>query len=475
MTSSATSSLSLAPTTTETALVAERTAGTRSVVLTADVSAPGGRAGSVTFRDGTTVVGTAPVAAGEATTTLTSVSTGDHVYEATFVPASATTYAGSTSPQQSLTIAASATTTDVTVTSSASTVTFVATVTSPDGVPTGAVELREGGALVTTGVLSGGSATVALPGVAKGAHTYVATYVPADDSFVGSASAATTVNVTGPAPGAATTTGLTVGVVRRTVSLKATVAASTGTPVGSVQFKDGTTVVGSATLVAGSASLTLPGVAAGTHSYTAQFVPASAAAFATSVSAARQVTAAVTATTTKLTGKVSGTTATLRMTIAGTDGLVPVGTVRVFDGSTRVGTVQVDKGRATLVVSKAAVGKHSYRATFVPSTGDFAGSTSARVVLTVRPLASRTRLTVPTKAKAGSRPTIKVKVLRGSAPAAGKVRLTYGGTTVTLTLKRGQASFKLPQVKKGSLKVTATYLGNATTARSTATRSIKVG
>ena len=45
---------------------------------------------------------------------------------------------------------------------------------------------------------------------------------------------------------------------------------------------------------------------------------------------------------------------------------------------------------------------------------------------------------------------------------------------MTLTLKKGQASFKLPKVKKGTLKVTASYLGDATTAKSTATRSIKV-
>jgi hypothetical protein len=234
-------------------------------------------------------------------------------------------------------------------------------------------------------------------------------------------------------------------------------------------------VVGSAPLSAGSASLKLPGVSAGAHSYTAVFVPADPAAFATSSSTARQVTVASTATTSKLTGKVSGTTATLRIAIVGTDGLVPVGTVRVFDGSTRVGQVALDDdGKATLVLTGAAVRKHSYRATFLPSTADFAGSTSSTLALTVRRVASRTTLTAPGKAKAGSRPTIKVKVVRGGVPATGKVLLTYGAKKVTLTLKHGQASFQLPQLKKGTLKVTAGFLGNASTAKSTATRTIKV-
>ncbi|GAA4716623.1 hypothetical protein GCM10023349_40490 [Nocardioides conyzicola] len=476
MTSSATHSLTVDPTTTETALVAERTPGSRSVVLTADVSAQAGNpAGTVTFRDGSTVVGTATVAAGEATKTLTSVPTGDHVYEATFVPTSSTTYAGSTSPQQSLTLATSTSATDVTVTSSGTTVTFAATVTSPDGVPTGEVQLSEGGAVVTSGVLDAGTVSVALPGVSKGEHTYVATYVPADDSFAGSASAARTVTVTGPVPGTATTTGLTAGAVRRTVSLKATVAASTGTPAGTVQFLQDASVVGSAPVTAGAASLTLPAVAAGAHAYTAVFLPADEAAFATSTSPARQVTVAPTATTTALSGKVSGTTATLRITVAGTDGLVPVGTVRVFDGSTRIGQVQAQGGKATLVVPGAAVRQHSYRATYLPSSTDFAGSSSSILTLTVRPVASTTTLTAPARAKAGSRPTLKVKVRRAGTPATGKVRLTYGATKVTLTLKHGQASYRLPRVTKGSLKVTAAYLGNDTTARSSATRSIKVG
>jgi hypothetical protein len=186
------------------------------------------------------------------------------------------------------------------------------------------------------------------------------------------------------------------------------------------------------------------------------------------------VTLAATATTTSLTGSARGTTATLRITIAGADALVPVGTVRVLDGSRTVGQVQLVGGRATLVVPRAKVGKHSYRATFVPSTADFAGSTSSAVAVTVRPDASKTTLTAPAKAKAGSRPTVTVKVLAGAAPAGGKVLLKYGTKKVTLKLKNGRASYRLPKVRSGTLRVTASYLGDATTAKSSASRSIKV-
>jgi hypothetical protein len=97
--------------------------------------------------------------------------------------------------------------------------------------------------------------------------------------------------------------------------------------------------------------------------------------------------------------------------------------------------------------------------------------------LTVEPvvLASKTTLTAPKKAKAGSRPVVKIKVARGSAAATGAVVLKVGSKKVKLALKGGQASYKLPKVRKGTLKLTATYATTATTKGSAASKSIKVG
>jgi len=79
-------SIPVAATPTTTSLVASAT-GT-SVALTATV-APVAAAGTVNFKEGAVTVGSAPVVAGVATTTLLAVSDGPHSYTAEFVPSSA--------------------------------------------------------------------------------------------------------------------------------------------------------------------------------------------------------------------------------------------------------------------------------------------------------------------------------------------------------------------------------------------------
>ncbi len=477
--SDGTVSVVVAPTATTTGLVVERKPNSRRVVLTATTSASfGSPAGTVTFSDTTGNSSTdvdVPVSGGKARTILSSVATGTHAYLATFVPTNKATYAGSASTPAGFTMTASPTTTEISVRNLRGTVTVEAKVTSPDGVPTGKVLLTQDGEAVSTpGPLDAGAATVQLANVAEGAHTYVATYVPDDDSYLSSVSQGVTGKVAATIQASATTTSLSVDTDGRTVTLSAGVTSLGGPPDGSVVFMDGGTRLAPVAVAAGAASLTLRGVAAGPHTYGAVFVPTDLAAFGGSSLPARRVTVYATATTTSLTGAVSGTTATLRVTVAGAADLAPLGNVRVVDGSKPVGQVQLIDGSATLVVTRADAGEHSYRATFEPSTADFAGSTSPSVALTVRPLASKTTLTAPTRAKAGTSPTVQVTVLRGSATAGGKVLLTYGSRKITLALRGGRASVKLPKVRKGTLTVTATHLGDATTAKSTATSRIKV-
>lgn len=88
--------------------------------------------------------------------------------------------------------------------------------------------------------------------------------------------------------------------------------------------------------------------------------------------------------------------------------------------------------------------------------------------------ASTTEVVGPRKAKVGSRPAIKVSVLRGTTAASGKVTITVGKKATTLTLKAGTATLKLPRARAGKLKITVRYLGDAATATSSTTRTIKV-
>ena len=152
-------------------------------------------------------------------------------------------------------------------------------------------------------------------------------------------------------------------------------------------------------------------------------------------------------------------------------------------------------------MSDIAPGVHSYLATFLPTdtcgirrlllggavTVEIAvvDATATPVVTTPpppdtptpapAPSSSTTTLKAPKQAKVGTRPVVAVTVKRASDAASGTVVITVGKKSKTLALKAGSAKLRLARVKKGRLKVTVRYLGNATTTASSATRTIKVG
>jgi hypothetical protein len=66
------------------------------------------------------------------------------------------------------------------------------------------------------------------------------------------------------------------------VAFSATVTAASGTPSGTVQFLDGSSVIGSGTLSSGRASLTVSTLSAGTHSIRASYLESSTYSASTS-------------------------------------------------------------------------------------------------------------------------------------------------------------------------------------------------
>jgi hypothetical protein len=155
------------------------------VTFTASVSAaapaPGQPTGTVTFRNGSTVLGDAVVQNGTASLT-TILATGTHAITATY--AGDASFATSSSASLSQTVNASSTSTTTTVTSSRNpsktgqSVTLTARVTSPAGTPTGDVEFLDGGVLVGTATLSGsGTATLTTTAMAVGSHAMSVRYL----------------------------------------------------------------------------------------------------------------------------------------------------------------------------------------------------------------------------------------------------------------------------------------------------------
>lgn len=153
--------------------------------------------------------------------------------------------------------------------------------------PGGTVSFAEGATSLGSAPLNAaGVATFTTPSLAAGTHAITVGY--SGDAVYSSASTSATVVVLG-----ATSVVLATPVqaqVGQAVALVATVGGVAGLPVpaGSVTFRDGGTVIGTAALEAGRATFSAAGLAAGSHSLTAAY--AGNAAHQPSVSAAQVVT-----------------------------------------------------------------------------------------------------------------------------------------------------------------------------------------
>jgi hypothetical protein len=151
-------------------------------------------------------------------------------------------------------------------------VTFTATV-SPSlvGSPTGSVTFKDGATVLATKTLSGGIAKYATSTLAKGSHSITATYNGAT-YFTGSTSVALTQVILN-----TTTTTLTSSpnpsTLGQSVTFTAKVAhTGSGTPTGTVTFKEGSVVLGSSALSGGTtATLSTSVIKVGTHAITAEY------------------------------------------------------------------------------------------------------------------------------------------------------------------------------------------------------------
>jgi predicted secreted protein len=250
----------------------------QSVTFTATVNvvAPGSGTptGFVTFLlDGSTTLGTAPLSSGgKATFTTKALPVGLDTITAN--------YSGDANDKTSTNTASLNVTKDTTTTTLASsanpavldqTVTFTATVsvvTPGMGTPGGNVEFKDGATvLATVPVGGGGVATFTTTSLTQGAHSITAVY-SGDSNDKASTSAAlgehilsaTTVGLTSSSPSA------TFGSPVTFTATVADVAPGTGVATGTVSYYDGSTLIGTAPIVRGVATLKLSTLAVGSYS-----------------------------------------------------------------------------------------------------------------------------------------------------------------------------------------------------------------
>jgi Bacterial Ig-like domain (group 3) len=269
--------VTLITSTSATSLVSSLNPSTEAIPVTFTATVTGTNpTGTVTFQDGTTTLATATLAGGSATYTTSLLSVGYHSMTAVYAgdanngPSSTPTLT-----QTVNTVIILPTTTDLTVTPATASVgqlvTLTATVTgAPGSNPTGLVSFMDGTTPLGTATLTtGGTATLSTNVLEVGSHAITADYF--GDGRNGPSSSATapvTVNL------AASTAALTLtpasSTVGQSITLSATVTGVPGlTPTGMVSFVDGSTTLGTGTLMAdGTAAFSTAALAAGNHSLT---------------------------------------------------------------------------------------------------------------------------------------------------------------------------------------------------------------
>ncbi|WP_200842025.1 Ig-like domain repeat protein [Actinomadura sp. K4S16] len=171
--------------------------------------------------------------------------------------------------------------------------------------------------------------------------------------------------------------------VERPVTLKATVTCPEGTATGTVEFRDGAAVVGSAHLIQGAATL-LRSFEAGPHTITALYSGDDNCPAAESPPITLTVNKGTSTTVASAQPRVTPPNrrvALLARVLC--DGILPTGTIEFRDDTTTLGTIPLTAGFASLVTTFTTTGTHTITALY---SGDehCESSTSPPVTITVR-------------------------------------------------------------------------------------------
>lgn len=252
----------------------------QSVIFTAAVKAASGTpAGTVTFKNGTVTVATITLSAGVAKYTNKTFAVGTHSITAVYNGSAS--FATSTSSPVSQVVNKATTTTALVSSANPSvfgeSVTFTATV-APEfsGVPAGTVTFKNGTVILASVTLSAGVAKYTNTTLGVGTHTITAVY-NGSTAFTTSTSTAASQVVTKASTTTALVSSANPSTVGESVTFTATVKPQfSGTPAGTVTFKNGTVTLGAATLSAGVAQYTTSTLAKGAHTITATYNGSSA-------------------------------------------------------------------------------------------------------------------------------------------------------------------------------------------------------
>lgn len=432
--------------------------------------------GTLTFFDGSTSLGTAPVANNTAQLPLSTLAAGAHSITAKY--SGDANYLASTSTAITQTVNQAATSTNLASSLNPSTygqtATLTATVQGPSGVSTtGTVTFLDGTTPLGSATLSGNSAQLTIASLGAGTHSLAASY-GGNSNLLASTSTAVSQVVSQ----ASTTT---------TVSSSAN-PASAGQPVifgvsvqpafggtasGSVSFSDGGTLLGTVSLTNNSGQLSVSTLGAGSHSITAAYN--GDANTAASTSAILSQTINPTATTTTFTASpnpsVFNQWISFVVTVAPATGGTPTGTITLMDGTNNLSTATLASGLGRISYSGLAPGTHPITAVY-SGDGNFTASKSAVQNVTVNQASTATTVSSslnPSTYGLALTITASVQAPQGINPI-GTVTFMDGSATLgSSSLSNGLAQFTLSGLGAGSHTLTAVYAGDTYLTGSTST------
>ncbi len=470
-----------ATTATALALSASNASVGTALMFTATVTNNGGPAltGSVTFKDGITVLSAQPLSAGSSTITVSTLGPGSHSITAVYSGDSDN--GASTSALMTETIAQIATVTtlgsDASVLNAGATLHLTTSVSlAPgavaDGALTGNVTFKDGSSVL--GVVSinpGGQATLPVSALSVGSHSLTASfagntnYAASNSSAVGLTVQQTVTQITLSSTSSTTLAGKPAG-------FSVTVTSATGIPSGPVSLRDGATVIGTATLsLTGSAVFSTSSLSHGTHSITAAY--GGDGNYLASISAIAQQTVQLAQPTVTLSGPAGAVDAGTRAAFTAaltTPGVTPTGTLTLLDGSSAIATATISgDGSFVLATAALSIGNHTVTASYSGDANNSAAVSQAATVM-IRPASSTTSLiTSVNPIIQGNALTLTATIISDSPNAGGLVSFLDGTTLLgTIALGAGgTASLVAGDLVAGTHALTAVYSGDTNHAGST--------
>ena len=340
------------------------------------------------------------------------------------------------------------------------------------GTPTDLVTFFDGTTVLGTATLdSSGTTVFSTSALGVGSHSITVSF-SGDTNFVASTSSPLIVLVSTSGTQASVTTSNATSAWGESIDLVATIVATAngaGTPAGIVTFKDGDTILGTATLDGdGVATLTTFALSVGTHLITVIFAGNSDFAASTSATVTQTVSQAQTAATVTLsaTPAALGTSIVISVhVLAVTPGEgTPTGVITFFDGTVSIGTATLDSsGKATLSLSNFSAGAHVLTARFAGDT-HFVACTAVATTLNVLKGETLGEASLSTsKSNFGEEVTITATIVAGVfGTPSGRVTFFDGSTSICSAIldASGVARFTISTLGVGSHSITVVYEGD---------------